>query len=380
MHISSLIAGSMLASYVAGHALIISLQGLVDGKNAGPMGQALGYDRAVPLNGQDLRHVPIFDQRSIATWNGCGKNILTGTLQPSRVVAAQAGRGEIAQAMAGGQLFMVLHQVNGDGNGPFTCAINTDGTAKRGSFKKVDIAKQVPGQNPDLNAVSATNHPLIVNLPANLECTGTFGTKEKVCIIRCQNFAINGPFGSCAAFQLVDELKSLFRRGEGDDAHASVKAKRQEEAGPEKKEPEVGKGATEADIARLMAGFDTTTKKVKRQEEAGPEKREPEVGKGASEADIKKLMSSFDTSTKMVKRETSEAEKVEDTVKALTQGDAVPEKQLNKLRTQVKQRIRNGTLANKAEEAGRKYHEKKVRLRKAGSWKNKSKPAEKKGN
>ncbi|KAF3179455.1 hypothetical protein TWF751_000306 [Orbilia oligospora] len=380
MHISSLIAGSMLASYVAGHALIISLQGLVDGKNAGPMGQALGYDRAVPLNGQDLRHVPIFDQRSIATWNGCGKNILTGTLQASRVVPAQAGRGEIAQAMAGGQLFMVLHQVNGDGNGPFTCAINTDGTAKRGSFKKVDIAKQVPGQNPDLNAVSATNHPLIVNLPANLECTGTFGTKENVCIIRCQNFAINGPFGSCAAFQLVDELKSLFRRGEGDDAHASVKTKRQEEVGPEKKEPEVGKGATDADIARLMAGFDTTTKKVKRQEEVGPEKKEPEVGKGATEADIKKLMSSFDTSTKMVKRETSEAEKVEDTVKALTQGDAVPEKQLNKLRTQVKQRIRNGTLANKAEEAGRKYHEKKVRLRKAGNWKNKSKPAEKKGN
>ncbi|KAF3191578.1 hypothetical protein TWF788_006175 [Orbilia oligospora] len=374
MHISSLIAGSMLASYVAGHALIISIQGLVDGKNAGPMGQAMGYDRAVPLNGQDLRHVPIFDQRSIATWNGCGKNILTGTLSPSKVATAQASRGEIAQAKAGGQLFMVLHQVNGDGNGPFTCAINTDGSAKRGSFKKVDIAKQVPGQNPDLNAVSATNHPLIVNLPANLECTGTFGNKDKVCIIRCQNFAINGPFGSCAAFQLVEELNSLFRR----DEDASVKAKRQEEVGPEKKEPEVGKGATDADIAKLMSAFDTSTKKIKRQEEVGPEKKEPEVGKGATDADIAKLMSAFDTSTKMVKRATSESEKVEDTVKALTQGDAVPEKQLNKLRTQVKQRIRNGTLANKAEEAGKKYHEKKVRLRmKSGSWKNK-KPAEKK--
>ncbi|KAF3279812.1 hypothetical protein TWF970_003839 [Orbilia oligospora] len=357
MHISSLVAGSMLASYVAGHALIISIQGLVDGKNAGPMGQAMGYDRAVPLNGADLRHVPIFDQRNIATWNGCGKNILTGTLQPARVAAAQAGRGEIAQAKAGGQLFMVLHQVNGDGNGPFTCAINTDGSAKRGSFKKIDIAKQVPGQNPELNAVSATNHPLIVNLPANLECTGTFGNKDKVCIIRCQNFAINGPFGSCAAFQLVEELNSLFRRDEGDDADASVKAKRQEEAGPEKKEPE-----------------------IKRQEEVGPEKKEPEVGKGASESDIARLMSSFDTSTKMVKRETSEAEKVEDTVKALTQGDAVPAKQLNKLRTQVKQRMRNGTLANKAEEAGKKYHEKKVRLRKAGNWKNKGSAEKKKDN
>ncbi|KAF3316017.1 hypothetical protein TWF173_002797 [Orbilia oligospora] len=333
MHISSLITGSMLASYVAGHALIISLQGLVDGKNAGPMGQALGYDRSVPLNGADLRHVPIFDQRNMATWTGCGKNILTGTIQASKVVMAQAARGEIAQAKAGGQLFMVLHQVNGDGNGPFTCAINTDGSAKRGSFKKVDIAKQVPGANPVLNAVSATNHPLIVNLPANLECTGTFGNKARVCIIRCQNFATNGPFGSCAAFQLVDELNSLFRRDEGGDADASVKAKRQEEVEPEKKKPEIGKGASESDIARLMSNFDTSTKKVK--------------------------------------REISEAEKVEDTVQALTQGDAVPEKQLNQLRTQVRQRIRNGTLAHKAEEAGKKYHEKKVRLRKAGNWKNK---------
>lgn len=374
----------MMAPFVAGHALIISVQGLVDGKQAGPVGQAIGYDRSVPLNG-DLRHVPIFNQRGIATWNGCGQNILTGTLLAAKVAQAQVGRGEIAQALAGGQVFMVLHQVNGDGNGPFICGIDAAATAARGSFKKLEIAKQVPGANPELNAVATTNHPLIINLPADLECTGTFGTKENICLIRCQNFAINGPFGSCAAIQIVTELKSLYKR-DADGEDASVKVKRQEEAGPEKKDPEVGKGASDADIAKLMSRFDTTTKKAKRQEEVEPEKKDPEVGKGASDADIAKLMSNFDTSTKMVKRAaTTEAEKVEDTVKALTEGDDVPKKQLEKLRAQVKQRLRNGTLASKAEKAGKKYHEKKVRLRKAGSWKSKKpsdqkKPAAKKNN
>ncbi|KAK6516627.1 hypothetical protein TWF506_006526 [Arthrobotrys conoides] len=376
MHVSSLIIGSMLASYVAGHALIISVQGLVDGKNAGPVGQAMGYDRSVPLNGQDLRHVPIFNQRGMGLWTGCGQNILIGTIQATKVALAQAGRGEIAQAKPGGQVFVVLHQVNGDGNGPFTCGIDTTGTAARGSFKKLEIAKQVPGQNPTLNAVTATNHPLIFNLPSDIECTGTAGEKKRICIIRCQNFAINGPFGSCAAIQLVDDLQSLFKRDGADGDDASEKVKRQEEAEPEKKEPESGKGASEADIARLMASFNT---KVKRQEEVEPEQKQPEVGKGASEADIRKLMSAFNTKSKRVKRQTSEAEKVEDTVKALTQGDAVPEKQLNQLRAQVKQRIRNGTLPSKTENAGKKYHDKKVRLRKAGSWKDK-KPAEKKNN
>ncbi|KAK6363127.1 hypothetical protein TWF730_000576 [Orbilia blumenaviensis] len=344
--VTSAVAASLLAPLVAGHALIISAQGLKDGKAAGPMGMAMGYERSVPLNG-DQRHVPIFNQRSMGTWNGCGQNILAGVLGTAKWLPNQANRGEIAQATAGGQLFLVLHQVNGDGNGPFTCGIDTSATAARGKFKKIDIFRQVPGANPDLNAVATTNHPLIVNIPPDITCEGKAGTKENVCLIRCQNFAINGPFGSCVAFQLVEELRANFKRSLSD--------------GPE---PDKDKAASDSDIDKLMSRFDTSTK-VKREDGPAPENATP-----PTDADINKLMSRFDTTTKrrkLIRRQkTSETEKVEDTTTALTQGDDVPPVQLERLKALVKSQIRNGTLPSKAEKAGEEVTMKKKRLRQKG--------------
>ncbi|KAK6357200.1 hypothetical protein TWF718_001524 [Orbilia javanica] len=345
MHVSSLITGSLMATLVAAHGKVMTAQALLDGQAVGPVGSGIGFDRGVPLNGQDLRDVPIFKHRSMFLWEGCGQNILTGDIKFQAVLEGQASRGELTKAFAGGQIFLSFHQVNGDGNGPFHCGIDAKGEGKKGSFKKLAIAKQVPGDGPTLNAVAATNFPLIVNLPADLKCVGKIGSRENICLLRCQNVATNGPFGSCVGIQLVpkEDLQPLPTR----------RQKRRLQS-----RSRVGKRASEVPVE--------------------PEQRQPEVGKGASEADIAKLMSNFDTSTKKVKRQaTSESEKVEDTVKALTQGDDVPEKQLNKLRTEVRQRIRNGTLAHKVEVVGKKYHEKKVRLRKAGNWKTKSSPDKK---
>ncbi|KAK6330546.1 hypothetical protein TWF718_002746 [Orbilia javanica] len=43
-----------------------------------------------------------------------------------------------------------------------------------------------------------------VILPTDMKCTGDYGPDIKnICIIRCQNQALNGPFGGCIAIQQV---------------------------------------------------------------------------------------------------------------------------------------------------------------------------------
>ncbi|KAK6509350.1 hypothetical protein TWF481_004102 [Arthrobotrys musiformis] len=414
MLLSAVLAVSMIAPYAAAHCKITTAYGLKNGQKAGITGSPIGYDPSVPLSGGNLQDVPIFNERSMWVWKGCGRNIKAGMLssRPKDYNAAgltflsQSQKG-IAQVFPGGQLFMILHQVNGDGNGPFICGIDSTNNPEPEDFEELEIAKQVPGNNPELNAIAHTNFPLIVNIPKDIKCEGVYGDIKNVCMVRCQNRAINGPFGSCVPVQLVaaDKLTGAFsKRDSNDDEEEGINwsrgsavskrategqiaglmadyemslKKRQEEAAPkpEVKTPEVGKGASEDDIAKLMASADIPAKMVKRQDETPkPEVKTPEVGKGASDADIAKLMASADIPTKKVKREAvTEAEKVEDTVKALTEGDAVPEKELNKLRDQVRARLRNGTIPAKVEEGRKRVHEKKVRLRKTGSFREKSK-------
>ena len=112
------------------------------------------------------RDTTAFLQRDLSLWGGCGNSIMIGYHKPEVLFPKLASKGQIAQALSPGKLSMVLHQIRGSGNGPYTCAVDSTATAQKGSWKKIEVSKQVPGQSPIVNAVSLTQFPLIVDLPS----------------------------------------------------------------------------------------------------------------------------------------------------------------------------------------------------------------------
>jgi hypothetical protein len=106
--------------------------------------------------------------------------------------------GQLPQVSPGGEISMTVHQVNGDGAGPYTCMIDTTGTGT--NWQAIDVTQQVPGNNGRSKA-KATDIPLKAAIPADTACTGTVAGQQNVCMVRCQNPARAGPFGGCVPVQ-----------------------------------------------------------------------------------------------------------------------------------------------------------------------------------
>ncbi|TDZ17372.1 hypothetical protein Cob_v009705 [Colletotrichum orbiculare MAFF 240422] len=114
------------ADVVAGHAAIIGATG-----DAGGQGMALGVDSSTPRDG--TRRNPFqqdstrFKGEAADTFGetvGAGLNRLeSGT----KAIMAETGQ-MLPQISPGGSIDMTLHQVNGDGGGPYDCMINADAT------------------------------------------------------------------------------------------------------------------------------------------------------------------------------------------------------------------------------------------------------------
>ncbi|KAK6362940.1 hypothetical protein TWF730_000391 [Orbilia blumenaviensis] len=104
----------------------------------------------------------------------------------------------IPKIKAGGKLHVSSFQVNADGAGPFRCRIDATGQANK--WKDLVVSKNCAG---DRHSKLWPPRPYACNftveLPTTLGCTGKYGTHTTVCIVRCENFAINGPFGGCIA-------------------------------------------------------------------------------------------------------------------------------------------------------------------------------------
>lgn len=64
---------------------------------------------------------------------------------------------------------MTIHQINGDGAGPFTCELDATGTGN--NFVGMTVMTNVPGKNGRSNA-KATDFPLTVQMPAGMKLTG----------------------------------------------------------------------------------------------------------------------------------------------------------------------------------------------------------------
>ncbi|KAF3158530.1 hypothetical protein TWF788_004689, partial [Orbilia oligospora] len=117
----------------------------------------------------------------------------------------------IPRASRGGWLRMRIHQVNQDGAGPYKCKIDETGTGDKfpGNHKtewiylnKVPRGQDIASSPGSKNKASMRNPNLWLTLPipSTVKCTGTFGKYKNVCMVRCQNEAVNGPFGGCVPF------------------------------------------------------------------------------------------------------------------------------------------------------------------------------------
>lgn len=76
----------------------------------------------------------------------------------------------------------------------------TSGGTDVNAFQKAEVTQDVPGTVLGLSAVTKTDFPIQVQMPAGMTCTGSVGGASNVCIVRVSNDAIAGPFGGSAAF------------------------------------------------------------------------------------------------------------------------------------------------------------------------------------
>ncbi|KAF3921178.1 hypothetical protein ABW21_db0202370 [Orbilia brochopaga] len=252
--ISAATATAILAMIpeISAHAAFMTVIGNADQV---VQGHSLGYDAATPRDGttqipyqQDVAvfNNPIVPATPGTPWfgkprtywtNGCGSSILTlnnyystqVTLKVAytkytvaqkntiiyqtpakalidwKAMTLQMSRSHmIPRATANGWLRIMVHQVNADGAGPYKCRIDSMGTASAwGPWIPIPAANNVPGQAA-LFSVKADGtkqqFPLTVPIPANQRCSGVYGNTRNVCMLRCENYAKNGPFGGCVPF------------------------------------------------------------------------------------------------------------------------------------------------------------------------------------
>ncbi|KAL5353726.1 1,3-beta-glucanosyltransferase gas1 [Pseudogymnoascus australis] len=201
MHSYSLLAVAFLAvsDLVAGHGAIISATG-----DQGGTGSAIGIDPATPRDG--TRRNPF--QQDTTRFRGdaadaCGETLGGGDNDAETGTAAvmQLSGDQLPQISPGGQVSMTLHQVNGDGAGPYTCMIDATGTGT--NWVSMEVTTNVPGRRGRDRDGEETDFPLVANVAAGQTCTGSVAGQENVCMVRCENPARAGPFGGCVPVQMA---------------------------------------------------------------------------------------------------------------------------------------------------------------------------------
>lgn len=76
----------------------------------------------------------------------------------------------------------MIHQVNGDGAGPYSCGFSSDNGK---TFTEMPIVVNVPGEG-SRSQTTAQDFPLVAKMPEGI-ASGTMG------IARCRNVANAGP-------------------------------------------------------------------------------------------------------------------------------------------------------------------------------------------
>ncbi|KAF3178969.1 hypothetical protein EYR41_010547 [Orbilia oligospora] len=110
----------------------------------------------------------------------------------------------IPKVVPGGKVKITAWQVNQDGGGPFKCMIDYNGNANQWTTEGLPVTTSCQGNADSIRPWGAPAPCEIeVTLPANLNCVGKY-TAQRICILRCQNQAHNGPFGGCIPLQQLE--------------------------------------------------------------------------------------------------------------------------------------------------------------------------------
>ncbi|KAF3923571.1 hypothetical protein ABW20_dc0109940 [Dactylellina cionopaga] len=118
---------------------------------------------------------------------------------------------KIPRARAGGWIRARLHQVNQDGGGAYKCKLDLGGTGQKWAGGWLTVTanikwwkkkyNNIPGNKYSVNGLKLKKWDIIIHLPKNLQCSGAYAGMTNICLIRCENTAVNGPFGGCIPFQ-----------------------------------------------------------------------------------------------------------------------------------------------------------------------------------
>ncbi|KAK6513404.1 hypothetical protein TWF281_005030 [Arthrobotrys megalospora] len=168
------------------------------------------YDYAYSIN-PGLAAPPSLMNNWVELWKHRNYHVFMGHvhggayIQTKAAVMAEVAADRMALSTPGGWLEIATYQVNADGGGPFRCRIDETGTGQNfGEW--VYPVRQPPGEHGKAGVHPWTNNQqsiIRVNLPANIKCEAKYGKHQNVCIVRCENYAVNGPFGGCVPVQVM---------------------------------------------------------------------------------------------------------------------------------------------------------------------------------
>ncbi|KAI5926493.1 hypothetical protein F4810DRAFT_541040 [Camillea tinctor] len=139
---------------------------------------------------------------------GGGKKAGTKTETAAETnVAASAGQGStsgLPTCADDGSITMTFRQINQDGAGPLTAAVDgTSGGTDASAFQDAEVTQDVPGLGfQGLSLATNTDFPVTVQMPAGMTCDATVAGVDNVCVVRVRNGAAAGPFGGSAAFTM----------------------------------------------------------------------------------------------------------------------------------------------------------------------------------
>ncbi|KAK6341988.1 hypothetical protein TWF730_001469 [Orbilia blumenaviensis] len=113
-------------------------------------------------------------------------------------------RNGVAKVTAGGAVNVLVWQVNLDGGGPFKCRLEDGVTGQNFKWDVPVVHNKCHGDKNSLNLKGVQKLcQFTVQLPTHLNCHNDYNGLKKVCMIRCENFAKNGPFGGCFPIQQI---------------------------------------------------------------------------------------------------------------------------------------------------------------------------------
>ncbi|POW14365.1 hypothetical protein PSHT_07425 [Puccinia striiformis] len=191
MQIFTLSAMTCLSLFeVDAHLTMVSMMGETNGYK----GTSFGEMEGVPRNG--TARFPFQADSGVIRQGDIDRGTASHGYSSHNLQLPHSAENEGLPDLApGGRITITTHQINADGAGPYSCAVDTGATGEK--FVPIPIEVNIPGANGRSDA-RAIDLPLVARMPSDMICTG--GADKQTCLIRCMNGAKAGPFGGCLAF------------------------------------------------------------------------------------------------------------------------------------------------------------------------------------